>query len=80
MKMLIILVTAMFCFSVNAEEKKNLSDYQTIDMKQFEGLDQKPKSNIQFSINCKTEDGRELKSTDVGYNECLEQAKNKSKK
>lgn len=81
MKIPFALALIVFCSFSIAEEKKSLSEYQTLDMKQFEGLNtQEKKSNIQFAINCKTDDGKEIKSTEPGYNECLAQAKNKAQK
>ena len=63
MRLLFFLTLISFGFFSHADEKKNLSDYQTLDMKQFDGLSRQTqkKSDLKIIITCKSEDGREIK-------------------
>lgn len=75
--MTLLYVITSLCY---AEDKKDLSNYQTLDMKQFDQLKSNNDSvKISFSVTCKTEDGREIKSTDSEYQTCLIQSQNKIK-
>ncbi len=71
-----------FALDQNADQNgEQNTDRKSLNLDQFKGLDtESAKSGgIKFSVKCKTDDGRELKSTDSGYESCLEKARNKIK-
>lgn len=82
MKKIMLTVLFIYCAGLKAEDKKKSADnkknneFQTMDLKQFEGIQNtREKPQVQFEISCKTDSGQQLKATDVGYDECLAQAK-----
>jgi len=75
MKTAFIVFAAIISFShfALAEEGKDLSGYQTLDMQQFNKIQNSvgQKKSLNFAMTCKTEDGREIKSSDPEFDSCL---------
>lgn len=71
-----VLIFTICAFSTFTFADDNKPKYQTMDLKQFDGVKTNTASNsgITFSSTCKTDDGRELKSSDEGYSNCLMKA------
>ena len=79
MKFSSALILSLFSLNSWSEDQKDAKTYQTMDMKQFDGVNAAPpKSKVSFSSTCKDELGRDIKSTELGYTECLGQTKMKA--
>lgn len=71
-KVLMTLVSFGISLAAGAEQAKDLSNYKTLDLNQFNGLNARPKADaIKFTVSCTTAEGKEIKSTDPGYQDCL---------
>ncbi len=53
------------------------SQYQPIDLKQFDKVNAPSKSGVQFAVTCRAENGLEVKSTDAAYTDCVSKAQRK---
>lgn len=79
MKSILLVTISLFSLVTFATESQ--PKYQTMDLKQFDGVKAQTNSNtsnVKFTMNCKTDDGREVKSEDAGYMECLAKTKSKA--
>ncbi len=77
MKSLLFLIILSSSAVIFAEGNKP-TQYQMMDLKQFDKVTAPAKSNVQFAVTCKTDDGREIKSTDAAYSDCLSKAQSKA--
>ena len=81
MKFIFVPVFILATTVSQAKDVKNPSNYKTLDIKQFDQVKSHVgnPTSVQFSSTCKTENGKEIKSTDSGYQSCLEKSQSKSK-
>ena len=87
MKQILFMCAMILSFSASANDtqknNKDTSGYQTMDMKQFDGINAKQGKvgeGVKFSVTCLTEDGRNLETHHPEFSHCMMQKKNKMQK
>jgi hypothetical protein len=58
--------------------KKDLSGYDTMDMNQFNQVQQTTKKSNIFKVTCKTDDNQEIAPEHPQYQSCMERAQQKA--
>lgn len=72
----LLAVTFICLTGIASSESTQPKNYQTLDLKQFDGLKDQSKVKVNMSMKCKSDSGLEYKAGDMGYEQCV---KNSSK-
>ncbi len=81
MKLILLLLAVVFVAvsgfssneptSTNSTTNSTAKNYQTMDLKQFDGLQEQSKVKVNVSMKCKSDSGLEYKAGDMGYEQCV---------
>lgn len=80
MKLIVLFLSAIclshFGFATNLPA--STKNYQTLDLKQFDGLKDQSTMKVKVGMSCKSESGLEYKVGDVGYEQCVKHSATKT--
>ena len=71
MKLFFVIITTLASLFAMAAETAAPNNYQTMDLKQFDGLKDQSKVKVSMSLKCKSDSGLEYKAGDMGYEQCM---------